>query len=189
MENPADRAAGATGAPIAECQHVAMRNFFATSAVRGCQPRHPRGLGPRRRDRRGRRVLPHPRPRRHRGRYPASRLGPSPRTLRPRHPETRPASRSRLDQPTRHFHNRRNESVNRNRRCLKVVDRFRIARFRFLRRADRRLRPRSGMPHAAHRRPAGRPTHRGTDDRQAVRLSRRNSALAAGLQGTGVMWR
>ena len=59
--------------------------------------------------------------------YPASRLGPSPRTLRPRHPETRPASRSRLDQPTRHFHNRRNESVNRNRRCLKVVDRFRIA--------------------------------------------------------------
>ena len=38
---------------------------------------------------------------------------------------TRPASRSRLDQPTRHFHNRRNESVNRNRRCLKVVDRFR----------------------------------------------------------------
>ena len=39
----------------------------------------------------------------------------------PRHPETRPASRSRLDQPTRHFHNRRNESVNRNRRCLKVV--------------------------------------------------------------------
>ena len=27
--------------------------------------------------------------------------------------------------PTRHFHNRRNESVNRNRRCLKVVDRFR----------------------------------------------------------------
>ena len=56
--------------------------------------------------------------------YPASRLGPSPRTLRPRHPETRPASRSRLDQPTRHFHNRRNESVNRNRRCLKVVDRF-----------------------------------------------------------------
>ena len=47
----------------------------------------------------------------------------SPRTLRPRHPETRPASRSRLDQPTRHFHNRRNESVNRNRRCLKVVDR------------------------------------------------------------------
>ena len=59
--------------------------------------------------------------------YPASRLGPSPRTLRPRHPETRPASRSRLDQPTRHFHNRRNESVNRNRRCLKVVDRFRGA--------------------------------------------------------------
>ena len=31
------------------------------------------------------------------------------------------------DQPTRHFHNRRNESVNRNRRCLKVVDRFRIS--------------------------------------------------------------
>ena len=50
------------------------------------------------------------------------------RTLRPRHPETRPASRSRLDQPTRHFHNRRNESVNRNRRCLKVVDRFRASR-------------------------------------------------------------
>ena len=28
------------------------------------------------------------------------------------------------DQPSCHFHNRRNESVNRNRRCLKVVDRF-----------------------------------------------------------------
>ena len=40
-------------------------------------------------------------------------------------PKPAPASRSRLDQPTRHFHNRRNESVNRNRRCLKVVDRFR----------------------------------------------------------------
>ena len=65
-----------------------------------------------------------------RGRTPASRLGPSPRTLRPRHPETRPASRSRLDQPTRHFHNGRNESVNRNRRCLKVVDRFRLTKLR-----------------------------------------------------------
>ena len=42
-------------------------------------------------------------------------------------PRNPPASRSRLDQPTRHFHNRRNESVNRNRRCLKVVDRFRSA--------------------------------------------------------------
>ena len=42
-------------------------------------------------------------------------------------PKPAPASRSRLDQPTRHFHNRRNESVNRNRRCLKVVDRFRSA--------------------------------------------------------------
>ena len=31
--------------------------------------------------------------------YPASRLGPSPRTLRPRHPETRPASRSRRNPP------------------------------------------------------------------------------------------
>ena len=60
-----------------------------------------------------------------RGRTLQAAWGPSPRTLRPRHPETRPASRSRLDQPTRHFHNRRNESVNRNRRCLKVVDRFR----------------------------------------------------------------
>ena len=68
------------------------------------------------------------RERRNQRSYPASRLGPSPRTLRPRHPETRPASRSRLDQPTRHFHNRRNESVNRNRRCLKVVDRFRRER-------------------------------------------------------------
>ena len=62
-----------------------------------------------------------------RGRTLQAACGPSPRTLRPRHPETRPASRSRLDQPTRHFHNRRNESVNRNRRCLKVVDRFRSA--------------------------------------------------------------
>ena len=43
-------------------------------------------------------------------------LGPSPRTLRPRRPRNTPRrSRSRLDQPTRHFHNRRNESVNRNR--------------------------------------------------------------------------
>ena len=37
------------------------------------------------------------------------------------HPETRPASRSRLDQPTRHFHNRRNESVNKNRRVSKSL--------------------------------------------------------------------
>ena len=75
--------------------------------------------------------------------YPASRLGPSPRTLRPRHPETRPASRSRLDQPTRHFHNGRNESVNRNRRCLKVVDRFRTAqyRLRILEEAERCTQP------------------------------------------------
>ena len=74
--------------------------------------------------------------------YPASRLGPSPRTLRPRHLETRPASRSRLDQPTRHFHNRRNESVNRNRRCLKVVDRFR---------STRRTQCRVSVPQAAAR--------------------------------------
>ena len=40
-------------------------------------------------------------------------------------PRNPPRFPSRLDQPTRHFHNRRNESVNRNRRCLKVVDRFR----------------------------------------------------------------
>ena len=53
------------------------------------------------------------------------RLDPSSRTLRSRHPETRPPSRSRLDQPARDIHNRRNCSVNRNRQCLKVVDRFR----------------------------------------------------------------
>ena len=37
-------------------------------------------------------------------------------------------SPSRLDQPTCDTHNRRNCSVNRNRHCLKVVDRFRIER-------------------------------------------------------------
>ena len=47
-------------------------------------------------------------------------------------PKPAPASRSRLDQPTPHFHNRRNESVNRNRRCLKVVDRFRVVNYLFL---------------------------------------------------------
>ena len=40
-------------------------------------------------------------------------------------PRNPPRFPKRLDQTTRHFHNRRNESVNRNRRCLKVVDRFR----------------------------------------------------------------
>ena len=42
-----------------------------------------------------------------------------------RHPKTRPPPRSGLDQSTREIHNRRNCSVNRNRQCLKVVDRFR----------------------------------------------------------------
>ena len=43
------------------------------------------------------------------------------------HPETPADSRSGLDQPTCHIHihNRRDCSVNRNRQCLKVVDRFR----------------------------------------------------------------
>ena len=57
--------------------------------------------------------------------HPSSRLDPSSRTLRSRHPETRPPSRSGLDQSTRDIHNRRNCSVNRDRQCLKVVDRFR----------------------------------------------------------------
>ena len=56
---------------------------------------------------------------------PSSRLDPSSRTLRSRHPKTRPPARSGLDQSTREIHNRRNCSVNRNRQCLKVVDRFR----------------------------------------------------------------
>ncbi len=56
---------------------------------------------------------------------PSSRLDPASRTLRSRHPETRPPSRSGLDQSTRDVHNRRHCSVNRYRRCLKVVDRFR----------------------------------------------------------------
>ena len=60
-----------------------------------------------------------------RGRTLQAAWNPSPRTLRAWDPETRPASRSGLDQPTRYFHNRRSESVNRNRRCLKIVDRFR----------------------------------------------------------------
>ena len=57
--------------------------------------------------------------------HPSSRLDPSSRTLRSRHPKTRPPSRSGLDQSTRDIHNRRDCSVNRNRQCLKVVDRFR----------------------------------------------------------------
>ena len=40
-------------------------------------------------------------------------------------PKPDPLPEAGLDQPTRHSHNRRNESVNRSRRCLKVVDRFR----------------------------------------------------------------
>ena len=40
-------------------------------------------------------------------------------------PTTGSPSPSRLDQPTCDTHNRRNCSVNRNRHCLKVVDRFR----------------------------------------------------------------
>ena len=57
--------------------------------------------------------------------HPSSRLDPSSRTLRSRHPKTRSPSRSGLDQSTRDIHNRRDCSVNRNRQCLKVVDRFR----------------------------------------------------------------
>ena len=57
--------------------------------------------------------------------HPASRLDPSSRTLRPGHPKTGSPSRSGLDQPTRDIQNRRDCSVNRNRQCLKVVDRFR----------------------------------------------------------------
>ena len=56
---------------------------------------------------------------------PSSRLDPSSRTLRSRDPTTGSPSPSRLDQPTCDAHNRRNCSVNRNRHCLKVVDRFR----------------------------------------------------------------
>ena len=56
---------------------------------------------------------------------PSSRLDPSSRTLRSRNPTTGSPSPSRLDQPTCDTHNRRNCSVNRNRHCLKVVDRFR----------------------------------------------------------------
>ena len=58
---------------------------------------------------------------------PSSRLDPSSRTLRSRDPTTRSPSPSRLDQPARDIHNRRHCSVNRNRQCLKVVDRFRFA--------------------------------------------------------------
>ena len=56
---------------------------------------------------------------------PSSRLDPSSRTLRSRDPTTASPSPSRLDQPSCDTHNRRNCSVNRNRHCLKVVDRFR----------------------------------------------------------------
>ena len=61
---------------------------------------------------------------------PSSRLDPSSRTLRSRDPTTASPSPSRLDQPTCDTHNRRNCSVNRNRHCLKVVDRFRAPRSR-----------------------------------------------------------
>ena len=61
---------------------------------------------------------------------PSSRLDPSSRTLRSRDPTTGSPSPSRLDQPTCDTHNRRNCSVNRNRHCLKVVDRFRPALLR-----------------------------------------------------------
>ena len=42
-------------------------------------------------------------------------------------PQPDPLPQARLDQPTRDIHNRRDCSVNRNRQCLKVVDRFRAA--------------------------------------------------------------
>ena len=48
-----------------------------------------------------------------------------PERLRSRDPTTGSPSPSRLHQPTCDTHNRRNCSVNRNRYCLKVVDRFR----------------------------------------------------------------
>ena len=63
---------------------------------------------------------------------PSSRLDPSSRTLRSRNPTTGSPSPSRLDQPTCDTHNRRNCSVNRNRHCLKVVDRFRTSRIGLL---------------------------------------------------------
>ena len=63
---------------------------------------------------------------------PSSRLDPASRTLRSGHPTTRSPSRSSLDQPTRDIQNRRDCSVNRNRQCLKVVDRFRVAAGRWL---------------------------------------------------------
>ena len=47
-------------------------------------------------------------------------------------PTTGSPSPSRLDQPTCDTHNRRNCSVNRNRHCLKVVDRFRLAWIRIV---------------------------------------------------------
>ena len=56
-----------------------------------------------------------------------------PERLRSRHPKTRPPARSGLDQSTREIHNRRNCSVNRNRQCLKVVDRFRYVGARWRR--------------------------------------------------------
>ena len=57
--------------------------------------------------------------------HSSSRLDPSSRTLRSRDPKTRRPSRSGLDQSTRNIHNRRNCTLNGNRQCLKVVDRFR----------------------------------------------------------------
>ena len=64
--------------------------------------------------------------------------GQSPGTLRSRNPETQPASQTGLDQPAR-IDNRRNCSVNRNRQCLKVVDRFRFEKFRKNTRKERFL--------------------------------------------------
>ena len=63
---------------------------------------------------------------------------PSSRTLRSRDPTTRSPSPSGLDQSTRDIHNRRDRSVNSNRQCLKVVDRFRFTRARHRRTGSER---------------------------------------------------
>ena len=91
---------------------------------------------------------------------PSSRLDPSSRTLRSRDPTTGSPSPSRLDQPTCDTHNRRNCSVNRNRHCLKVVDRFRPAGARSRRSGQGKMAPHPNRRDCLCRVPERRAAHR-----------------------------
>ena len=60
--------------------------------------------------------------------YPSPRLGPAPGAIRQRNPQAPASSRRGLDQPPGRDHNTTACSVNPDRRCLNVVDRFRMPR-------------------------------------------------------------